>query len=49
LFQNLSGLAIYEAGTAQKLVFTGGKIQWDKAMKTDGEVLNKYTISNEIE
>ena len=47
-FQNLRGLTIYEAGKAQKLVFTGGKMPRDKAKKTEGEVLKKYAISNGI-
>jgi uncharacterized SAM-binding protein YcdF (DUF218 family) len=31
---------------AQKLVFTGGKMPWDKAKKTEGEALKEYAISN---
>jgi uncharacterized SAM-binding protein YcdF (DUF218 family) len=42
------GLALFKAGKAQKLVFTGGKMPWDKARKTEGEVLKKYAISNGI-
>ena len=30
------GLAIFLAGKAQKLVFTGGKMPLDKAKKTEG-------------
>ena len=30
------------------LVFTGGKMPWEKAKKTEGEVLNVYAISNGI-
>ena len=33
---------------AQKLIFTGGKMPWDKAKKTEGEVLKEYAISNGI-
>jgi uncharacterized SAM-binding protein YcdF (DUF218 family) len=33
---------------AQKLVFTGGKNPWEKAKKTEGEVLKEYAISNGI-
>jgi len=38
------GIALFKAGKAQKLVFTGGKMQWDKAKKTEGEVLKEYAI-----
>ena len=42
------GIALFKAGKAQKLVFTGGKMPWDKAKKTEGEVLKQYAISNGI-
>jgi uncharacterized SAM-binding protein YcdF (DUF218 family) len=42
------GIALIKAGKAQKLVFTGGKMPWDKAKKTEGEVLKQYAISNGI-
>ena len=42
------GTALFKAGKAQKLVFTGGKMPWDKAKKTEGEVLKEYAISNGI-
>jgi len=42
------GLALFKAGKAQKLVFTGGKMPWDKAKKTEGDVLKEYAISNGI-
>ena len=40
------GIALFKAGKAQKLVFTGGKMPWDKAKKTEGAVLKEYAISN---
>jgi uncharacterized SAM-binding protein YcdF (DUF218 family) len=43
------GLALFKAGKAQKLVFTGGKMPWDKVKKTEGEVLREYAISNGIQ
>ena len=43
------GMALFKAGKAQKLVFTGGKMPWDKAKKTEGEVLKEYAISNGID
>jgi len=42
------GIALFKAGKAQKLVFTGGKMPWDKTKKTEGEVLREYAISNGI-
>jgi len=42
------GIALFKAGKAQKLVFTGGKMPWDKGKKTEGEVLKEYAISNGI-
>ena len=42
------GVALLKAGKAQKLVFTGGKMPWDKEKKTEGEVLKEYAISNGI-
>jgi uncharacterized SAM-binding protein YcdF (DUF218 family) len=42
------GIALFKADKAQKLVFTGGKMPWDRAKKTEGEVLKEYAISNGI-
>ena len=42
------GIALYKAGKAQKLVFTGGKKPWEKAKKSEGEVLKEYAISSGI-
>jgi uncharacterized SAM-binding protein YcdF (DUF218 family) len=42
------GIALFKAGKSQKLVFTGGKMPWDKSKKTEGEVLKEYAISNGI-
>jgi len=44
----IGGLALFKAGKAQKLIFTGGKMPWDKVKKTEGDVLKEYTISNGI-
>jgi uncharacterized SAM-binding protein YcdF (DUF218 family) len=44
----LGGIALFKAGKAQKLIFTGGKMPWDKAKKTEGEVLKECAISNGI-
>ena len=42
------GIALFKAGKAQKLVFTGGKMPWDKANKTEGKVLKEYAISSGV-
>ncbi len=42
------GIALFKAGNSQKLIFTGGKMPWDKAKKTEGRVLKEYAISNGI-
>jgi uncharacterized SAM-binding protein YcdF (DUF218 family) len=42
------GIALFKAGKAKKLVFTGGKMPWDKTKKTEGEILKEYAISNGI-
>ena len=42
------GIALFKAGKAPKLVFTGGKMPWDKAKKTEGAVLKEYAISDGI-
>ena len=42
------GIDLYKAGKSKKLIFTGGKMPWDKAKKTEGEVLKEYAISNNI-
>ena len=44
----IGGIALFKAGKAQKLVFTGGKMPWNKAKKTEGEALKKFAISNGI-
>jgi uncharacterized SAM-binding protein YcdF (DUF218 family) len=42
------GIALFKAGKAQKLIFTGGKMPWDKTKMTEGDVLKEYAISNGI-
>ena len=42
------GIALFKAGKAQRLIFTGGKMPWDNAKKTEGDVLKEYAISNGI-
>jgi uncharacterized SAM-binding protein YcdF (DUF218 family) len=38
------GIALFRTGKAQKLVFTGGKMPWDKSKKTEEEVIKDYAI-----
>ena len=42
------GIDLFKEGKAQKLVFTGGKIPWNKSEKNEGEVLKEFAISNGI-
>jgi len=42
------GVALFKAGKAQRLIFTGGKMPWNKVKKTEGAVLKEYAISNGI-
>ena len=42
------GFALFKAGKAQRLVFTGGKMPWGKTKKTEGAVLKQYVIVNNI-
>ena len=42
------GIDLFKAGKANKLVFTGGKMPWDKVQKTEGEVLKEYAIKTGI-
>ncbi len=42
------GIALFKASKAQRLIFTGGRMPWDKVKKTEGEVLKDYAISNGI-
>jgi hypothetical protein len=44
----LGGIALFKAGKAQKLVFTGCKMRWNKAKKTEGDVLKENGTSNGI-
>jgi uncharacterized SAM-binding protein YcdF (DUF218 family) len=42
------GIALFKGGKAQELVFTGGKMPWNKVKKTEGEVLKEYAITNGV-
>jgi uncharacterized SAM-binding protein YcdF (DUF218 family) len=42
----LGGIAFFKAGKAQKPIFIGGKMPWNKAKKTEGVVLKEHVISN---
>ncbi len=42
------GIALFKVGKAHKLILTGGKMPWDKAKKTEGDVIKEYAILNGI-
>ena len=42
------GIALFKAGKAQKLVFTKGKMPWDKLKNTEGDILKKFALENNI-
>ena len=42
------GIALLKAGKAQKLVFTKGKMPWDKLKSTEGDILKKFALENNI-
>lgn len=39
------GIDLLKAEKAKIIVFTGGKMPWNRAKKTEGEILKKYAIS----
>jgi uncharacterized SAM-binding protein YcdF (DUF218 family) len=40
-----AGLELYKAGKAPGLIFTGGKLPWEKATQTEGEWLSEQALS----
>jgi len=42
------GIALFEAGKAPTLVFTGGKLPWDKSNQTEGDYLKGEAISQGV-
>jgi uncharacterized SAM-binding protein YcdF (DUF218 family) len=42
------GIALFKAGKAQSLVFTKGKMPWDRMKNTEGDILKKYAVENNI-
>jgi uncharacterized SAM-binding protein YcdF (DUF218 family) len=42
------GIALFKAGKAQKLVFTKGKMPWDKLKNTEGDILKKFALENNV-
>ena len=43
------GITLFKKGKASKIIFTGGKLPWDKTKKTEGEILKEYAIANGIQ
>jgi uncharacterized SAM-binding protein YcdF (DUF218 family) len=39
------GINLFKLGKAEKIIFTGGKMPWNKARKNEGEVLKEYANS----
>ena len=42
------GIALFKAGKAPTLVFTGGKLPWDKSNQTEGDYLKGEAISQGV-
>jgi len=42
------GIALFKAGKSQRLIFTKGKMPWDKMKNTEGDILKKYAMENNV-
>ena len=42
------GIDLMKAGKANRLIYTGGRMPWNKSKKNEGEALKDYSISNGI-
>jgi len=42
------GIELFQAGNAPLLVFTGGKLPWQQAEETEGDVLKRYAVLTQI-
>ena len=42
------GVELFKKGKAKLLIFTGGKMQWSKVKKTEGQILKNYAILNGV-
>ena len=39
-----AGLELYKSGKAPKIIFTRGKMPWDNATNTEGDILRKFAL-----
>lgn len=39
-----AGLELYKSGKAPKIIFTRGKMPWDNATNTEGDILKKFAL-----
>jgi uncharacterized SAM-binding protein YcdF (DUF218 family) len=39
-----AGLDLYKSGKAPKIIFTRGKMPWDKSSTTEGDILKKFAL-----
>lgn len=39
-----AGLDLYKSGKAPKIIFTNGKLPWDKSDQTEGDILKKFAL-----
>jgi uncharacterized SAM-binding protein YcdF (DUF218 family) len=39
-----AGLDLYKSGKAPKIIFTRGKMPWDKSTNTEGDILKKFAL-----
>lgn len=38
------GIELFKAGKAPKIIFTGGKMPWDKTKVTEGDILKQFAV-----
>lgn len=43
-----AGVQLYKAGKAPKIIFTRGKLPWDNASLTEGDILKRFALENGV-
>lgn len=43
-----AGVQLYKAGKASKIIFTRGKLPWDNASLTEGDILKRFALENGV-
>jgi uncharacterized SAM-binding protein YcdF (DUF218 family) len=43
-----AGLDLYKSGKAPKIIFTNGKLPWDKSAQTEGDILRKFALDYSV-